>query len=284
MNKKRFTSCLAAVTLLFGSLVSSLSFADDIASSTNDTTIESEVNEAIASDYQDTSEVLETSEVSSASDAANFKNNDLTEFRNTRWGKGISIRAGVGPAMDLLDPCVGYSARIGFDIHDKYWGVGLDVAWNTVWSTAEGSRPNHRIDFADKTSNSGLMLIAHGYLPTSDHFIISLGAGIGFGARYEDFTDNAEGPRHLDEWSDTYKSNHENKSIEDYRKSGMMDVSWLARFDVGAMWLVTDNLTIGFDMELNLGNYWSELPRWNSDDEMDISLGAILTFSYQFFM
>lgn len=178
------------------------------------------------------------------------------------WKLGLGINLGVGPAMDMLDPCFGYSARMGIDIHAEYWGVGFEVTWNTVWTTASPSRPNHRRDFADETSNSGVILIVHGYLPTSKHMVMSLGAGIGLGVRYEDFSD----------------------SPEEERTAHMMDGSWLARFQTGAKWLMTDCFTLGFDLELNLGNYWSELSRWNSDDKMDISLGAILTFSYQIFI
>ena len=179
----------------------------------------------------------------------------------TGWRPAFSVKAGVGPAIDLRDPCFGYSARFGIDFHAKYWGVGLEVTWNTVWSNASPSRPYLRRDFADKTSNSGLIVLGHGYLPTSDRFILSLGAGIGLGARYEDFSDNPE----------------------EKRNAKMMDASWLARIQTGALWLVTDNFTVGFDIEFNFGNYLSELPRWNSDDALDISLAGILTFSYQFF-
>ena len=176
------------------------------------------------------------------------------------------VNVSAGPAADLRDPCFGYSASIGAGYHEKYWGARVDVTWNTLWSTASANRPNHRHGFADKTSNSGLMLLVHGYLPTSKRFIISLGAGIGLGARYENFSDAPE----ID------------------RTTLSMDPSWLARFETGALWIVgdfintSDFFTIGFNMELNLGGYHlSELPRWLSDDEMDISLGFILTVSYQ---
>ncbi|MBO4349558.1 MAG: hypothetical protein J6A01_01245 [Proteobacteria bacterium] len=240
--KRLFCSCIAAASLL-----SATAYADDIAEP-----------QRINLDMESTEEEPEDVAQEDISDSE-----DITvSVYESGWTTGLGINLGLGPAIDLLDPCSGYSARIGLDIHAKYWGIGLEVTWNTVWSTASASRPFHRHDFADETSNSGLMLLVKGFLPTSDSFVMSLGAGIGLGARYEDFSDNPE----------------------DVHTSSMMDASWLARFQTGAMWLVADCLTLGFDLELNLGNYWSKLPRWNSDDKLDISLGAILTFSYQLFL
>lgn len=228
--KRLLCSCV-----VIASLASATVYADDTASPTDD----------VLSNASTEAEIKDTSDPVLASG----------------WKMGIGVNLGVGPAIDLLDPCYGYSARIGANLHDKYWGIGLEVTWNTVWSTASAGGRNHRHTFADKTSNSGLLLTVSGYLPTSNHFVISLTAGAGLGVRYENFS---AAPR------------------KD-RTTGTMDPSWLVRVQTGAMWLVTDNFTIGFDMEVNFGNYWSELPRWSSDDKLDISLGAILTFSYQFF-
>ncbi len=257
--KRIFCLSLAAASLL-----ATTAYADDIEDSQNSAIEPAAVeSEAVESEAVE-SEAVESEAVEPAPAASEVRASGFSiPARQYGWGQALAVYVGVGPAADMLDPCYGYSARIGVEYHEKYWGIGLEVTWNTVWSTASGSRPNHRRDFADKTSNSGIMLFGHGYLPTSERFVLSLGAGIGFvGARYEDFSDNPE----------------------EKRTSSMMDGSWLAQFQTGAMWLVTDHITLGFDLELNLGNYWSELPRWNSDDEMDISLGAIFTFSYQFFI
>ncbi len=251
--KRLFCLTLAAATIL-----SSTAYAEDIEESQNSASEPAMVD----------SEAVDSDVVESAPAVDEAPNSE--KFVSTRdgWGPGIAVNVGVGPAVDLRDPCYGYSARVGAEYHDRYWGLGLEVTWNTLWSTAPASRPYHRHGFADKTSNSGLMLLVHGYLPTSKRFIISLGAGIGLGARYENFSDAPE----ID------------------RTTLSMDPSWLARFETGATWIVShffaasDYLAIGFNLELNLGNYWSELPRWETDDEMDISLGAILTFSYQSFL
>lgn len=248
--KRLFSLSIAAAALLS---LSATTYADEIAAPEKISLDEIESEESEQEEYDEPEEdELEDNEQEDIS---------YPEYE-PGWTTGIGFNLGIGPAIDMLDPCLGYSARVGLDLHAKYWGIGLEVTWNTVWSTASPSRPNHRRDFADKTSNSGLMLLIHGYLPTSDYFVMSLGAGIGLGARYEDFSDNPE----------------------EKRTSGMMDASWLARVQTGAKWLVTDCLTLGFDLELNLGNYWSKLPRWNSDDKLDISVGAILTFSYQLFL
>ena len=243
--KRIFCLSLAAASLL-----ASTAYADDIEDSQN-SAIEPAVVESAA---------VESAAVESAPAVNEIHSSDpAIPVRQYGWGRALAVYVGVGPAVDLRDPCYGYSARIGAEYHEKFWGLGPEVTWNTLWSTASPSRPNHRHGNADKTSNSGLILLAHGYLPTSNKFVVSLGAGIGLGVRYEDFSDASKTDR----------------------TQSSMDPSWLARFETGALWFVTGHFTIGFDLELNLGNYWSELPRWYSDDELDISLGAILTFSYQ---
>ena len=247
--------CLSFVAV---SLLSSTVYADDV-EDTQSSAIETDSIDSVAT--EPAAIVYAPSVVRPTANRAEIQDS-FAVVEESGWRTGIALHAGVGPAVDLRDPCFGYSARFGAEFHEKYWGLGLEVTWYTQWSTASASSPNHRHGFADETSNSGLMLLAHGYLPTSDHFVASIGAGLGFGARYEYFSD----------------------APEIKRATMAMDPSWLVRVQTGAMWLVTDRFTLGFDVELNLGNYWSELPRWDSDDELDISLGAILTFSYQFYL
>ena len=176
----------------------------------------------------------------------------------TGWRSGLSPYAGVGPAFDLRDDATGYSARIGLDVHWNYIGIGLDVTWNMIWAANGAKRSDHN-NVAYRTTNSGLLAMLNGYIPLTDHFIVKLGAGVGLGKRYEiTFSD-----------------------IQD-EKFNSEDTSWLARLQAGMFWLFDTNFTLGLDMEFNFGGYTDPHEVWWSDKEDDISLGLVLTVSYQY--
>ena len=171
------------------------------------------------------------------------------------WRDGMGFYAGIGSASDLLDAANGYSARIGLDVHWKYIGIGLEVTWNMLWASDSTKRADHR-DVATRTTNSGLLGMVHGYIPISNHFVATLGAGLGLGQRYElIFSDY------------------------DIKES---DTSWLARLQGGVFWLFDNHLTLGLDLEFNFGGYTEPKGVWWSDKENDISLGLALTVSYQY--
>ena len=172
------------------------------------------------------------------------------------WGKGFGLFFGIGPAIDLRDPAVGYSSRIGIDVHAEYWGLGLEVTWNSIWM-AESARRIDNQDAAYKVTNSGLLLSLDGYAPINNHFIFKGGGAIGVGRRYE-----------------TIFSDYPN-----LRESGS---SWLARLRAGAFYIFDSHFTVGLDIEFNLGNYTDDEYKWWSDGKMDVSLGIILHASYQF--
>lgn len=172
----------------------------------------------------------------------------------TGWRSGIGFLGGIGPAFDLQDSAAGYSARLGLDLHWKYLGLGIEVTWNTLWATVDTKRAAHR-NVSYRTTNSGILLIAHGYIPTTDTFVITLGAGVGLGQRYEKIFSNEE--------------------IEEE------DSSWLARLETGGLWLFDNNLTLGLAIELNFGGYPDPREVWWSDRKDDISLGLVVTISYQ---
>ena len=176
----------------------------------------------------------------------------------------FEIYAGVGPAFDLRDPAYGYSAKIGMGFHDKYFGVGAEVSWNTQWSACGTKRSDHN-DTAYRATNSGVMAMMHGFIPLGYGFIpgtdrlsLKLGAGIGLGWRYESI------------FSDIDKK--------------VSDGSWLARLQAGVVWQFDNDFTVGADMEFNFGNYVYTDKNYWSDDVTDISLGLVLTVSYQWFM
>ena len=172
------------------------------------------------------------------------------------WGKGFGLFVGIGPAVDLRDPAVGYSSRIGINVHGDYWGLGFEVTWNTVWLAEPAKRIDNQ-DAAYKVTNSGLLLSLDGYAPINNHFVFRGGAAIGVGRRYETI-------------------------FSDYPNLEESGSSWLTRFRAGAFYLFDSHFTVGLDLELNLGNYTDEDYRWWSDCEMDVSLGVILHASYQF--
>ncbi|MBO4351039.1 MAG: hypothetical protein J6A01_08855 [Proteobacteria bacterium] len=176
----------------------------------------------------------------------------------TGWRSGLAPYIGIGPAFDMLDDATGYSARIGFDMHWKYIGIGLEVTWNMIWAKDGTKRSDHN-DIAYRTTNSGLLALLNGYIPLTDHFIIKLGAGIGLGKRYEITFSDLQA---------------------DYFNSE--DSSWLARLQAGMFWLFDSNFTLGLDMEFNFGGYTDPGAVWWSDKEDDISLGLVLTLSYQY--
>lgn len=169
------------------------------------------------------------------------------------WGKGFDLYLGVGPAIDLRDPAAGYSARIGLDVHSRYVGIGLEVTVNMLWATNGSKRSDHN-DTAYRATNSGLLLIGRGYIPTSDHLVLSLGAAIGVGKRYE-------------------------KIFSD-RRWKIDDSSWLARLQIGGLWLFDNNLSLGLDFEFNFGNYFSYKEKYWSDCEYDASLGIVINLNY----
>ena len=177
--------------------------------------------------------------------------------QSTGWRQGVGLYLGIGPAFDLRDPAAGYSARIGVDLRfSKYVSIGFEVTWNMLWATVSTKHTDiEDVDY--RNTNSGFSLMLHGYIPATEHFIVTLGGGVGLGRRYEiafsDIKSNADGP------------------------------SWLARLQVGGMWLFDNQLTVGLDLESNFGNYISTRGMWWSDTSDEISLGLVCSISYQFF-
>ena len=173
----------------------------------------------------------------------------------SQFGPGFKFYLGVGPASDLRDYGVGYSARVGVDMHHKYFGIGLEVAWNMIWAT-KGAKRSDMLEMAYRTTNCGLLLLLNGYIPINNHMIISLGAGIGIGKKSEII------------FSD-YDISEDN-------------ASWLARAQAGLIWHFDNNIILGADIEFNFGNYIhssKEYFRW-SDTEWDSSIGLVFTFGY----
>ncbi len=171
------------------------------------------------------------------------------------WKAGIGVYFGIGPAFDLRDPAAGYSARVGLNVHGKYFGIGLDATWNMLWATEPAARSDNQ-DMAYLVTSSGLLLMLNGYIPATKQFIFKLGAGAGVGRRYElIFSD------------------------EGRNDSG---TSWLARLEAGAFYIFENHITLGLDLEFNFNNYTEQDYRWWSDCETDISLGVVLSLGYQF--
>ncbi len=191
-------------------------------------------------------------------------NNQQNALKKPKGSNVFEIYTGVGPAFDLRDPAYGYSAKIGMGFHDQYFGVGVEVSWNTLWSACGTKRSDHN-DTAYRATNSGVMIMMHGFVPLGYGFIpgtdqlsVKLGAGLGLGWRYESI------------FSDIDKK--------------VSDGSWLARLQAGVVWRFDNGFTVGADMEFNFGNYVYTDKNYWSDDVTDISLGLVLTVSHQWFM
>ncbi|MBO4349955.1 MAG: hypothetical protein J6A01_03290 [Proteobacteria bacterium] len=194
--------------------------------------------------------------------SSNVQNHDSVENNRTevaaqefQFGPGYKFYLGTGPASDLRDYGVGYSARVGVDMHYTYFGIGLEVAWNMIWAT-KGAKRSDMLDMAYRTTNCGLLLLLNGYIPVNQHVIISLGAGAGLGKKSEIvFSDY------------------------DIRED---DASWLARVQAGLIWHFDNNIILGADIEFNFGNYLyssKDSFRW-SDTEWDSSMGLVFTLGY----
>ena len=169
------------------------------------------------------------------------------------WNSGLGIFAGIGPAFDLRDHAAGYSARLGMNVHGRYFGVSFEATWNMLWVTNGAKRSDHR-EAAYRATNSGLLMLLDGFFPVTRQFVITVAGGAGLGCRYEIiFSD-----RDLTE----------------------RDVSWLARLQVGSLWLFENHLTLGLNLEFNFGNYIDHYAHWWSDDKTDVSLGLVFSFSY----
>lgn len=170
------------------------------------------------------------------------------------WQKAVGLVAGVGPAFDLRDPALGYSAKVGFDFHGKYVGVGFEVDWDMIWSVKETKRSDNR-DADFRTTYTALLLVLNGYLPASDKMVFKLGMGAGLGRIY----DKVFSDKHINEDG----------------------TSWMARANVGAFWVLYENVTLGMDLEFNLGNYTDLSSVCWTDDKLNLSMGLVMTVSYQ---
>ena len=182
-------------------------------------------------------------------------NRTAVAAEESHFGSGFKFYLGVGPAGDLRDYGAGYSARVGVDMHHKYFGIGLEVAWNMIWAT-KGAKRSDMLEMAYRTTNAGLLFLLNGYIPINHHIIISLGVGIGIGQKSEVvFSD--------------YDINER-------------DTSWLARTQAGLIWHFDNNIILGADIEFNFGNYLtpSKSNFYWSDAEWDSSMGLVFTFGY----
>lgn len=209
-------------------------------------------------EYTDVQESAPAPDVVTMTDISESYHSTIDKVSSTTdeiWKSGFDLYLGIGPAFDLRDPAAGYSARVGLDYHGRYLGIGLDVTWNMLWATEPATRADNQ-DMSYRVTSSGLLLFLNGYIPATRQFIVKLGGGIGVGRRYEIIFSN-----------------------NDREESGS---SWLARVQAGGFYLFENHITLGFDLELNFNNYTYAYERWWSDCEIDVSLGVVLTFSYQF--
>ena len=171
---------------------------------------------------------------------------------------GFHLYGGAGPSFEMRDPAYGYSATVGFNFYWKYFGIELDIAWYSHW--AEDTKRSDHNDTSYFLTNTAGLLMGHGYIPASDHFVVKLGAGIGVGQQYARvFSD------------------------QDITESG---TAWMARLQVGMLYLFDNHATIGFDVQFHFGEYVEvPLPRpyWR-DHEQDRSVALVIMGGFDFVM
>lgn len=178
------------------------------------------------------------------------------QYSYVGWNTGFKFYLGLGPSLDLVDKAMGYSARLGFDVHLQYFGIGLEVAWNMIWAL-RSARRGDCLDMAYRTTNTSFLLIGNGYIPINNNFIISLGAGVGIGKRYELIYSDA-----------------------DFREDG---TSWSARLQVGVVWRADNDTFYELTFPFDFGNFVAidnSNFRW-SDLAQDIAFGLVFVFGYQ---
>ena len=169
------------------------------------------------------------------------------------WNTGFTFYLGVGPAIDMYNHDYGYAARVGLDFHLVYFGLGLEVAWNTLWGTT--GRKSDFLQKAYRKSNTSFLVFMNGYIPVSDYVIFSLGGGIGLGRKYE--TVFAE------------------KKVKDE------GISWQSRLQAGIIIRLDNDMTIGLNFAFDFANYiFAERKSTLINPASDIAGGLLLSFGY----
>ena len=169
---------------------------------------------------------------------------------------GFYVYGGIGPAFDLLDESYGYSATISATFHFWYLGLGIDIAWNMLWA-GDTKRTDHN-DMQYFVTNSAGLFMGHGYIPVGDHFVITLGAGVGLGHQYATVFSDQDVKEH--------------------------DISWLARVQLGGFYRFENQMLVGLDVVFNFGDYFDIFFQYWDDNKQDRSIGLVFTVGYDFVM
>lgn len=194
-----------------------------------------------------------------AQDAAqcpNGENSVSVRDIKQEWQNGLGFYLG-GGGQGFVNAPGGYTAYFGCDFHLEYVGLGLEISWNTLWASEDKTKRELHSHTPYKTTNSGLLLAVHGYLPTIAQFIFTAEAAIGLGVRYD-------------------------KTFSDSSAGNYNGGSWISHIALGGFYLFDCNLTLGFQFDINIGNFLPNERRW-SDEKTDYEVGISLHLSYQLF-